>query len=38
MRFVYPIPEQNLNTANYEAASTSIGGDVVETKLFWDKF
>ena len=39
-RFVYPIPEQNLNTANYEAASASLGGggDVVETKLFWDKF
>ncbi|HEV7620975.1 MAG TPA: SusD/RagB family nutrient-binding outer membrane lipoprotein [Flavisolibacter sp.] len=36
LRFTYPIPEQNLNTANYNAASTAIGGDKVSTKLFWD--
>lgn len=37
LRFTYPIPEQNVNTANYKAASAAIGGDVVTTKLFWDK-
>ena len=38
VRFTYPIPEQNLNTANFEAASASVGGNEVTTKLFWDKF
>lgn len=38
LRFTYPIPEQNLNTTNYNAAATAVGGDVVTTKLFWDKF
>jgi len=38
LRFTYPQGEQNLNQANYEAASVSIGGDKVTTKLFWDKF
>jgi hypothetical protein len=37
-RFTYPILEQNINTSNYNAAATAIGGDVVTTKLFWDKF
>ena len=38
VRYTYPFNEQNLNEANYNAASESIGGDVVTTKLFWDKF
>ena len=38
VRYTYPVQEQNLNTANYTAAAAAIGGDVVETKLFWDKF
>ncbi len=38
VRFTYNIDEQNINTANYNAASTAIGGDKVTTKLFWDKF
>jgi hypothetical protein len=38
VRFPYPVNEQNVNTANYEAASTAIGGDVVGTKLWWDKY
>lgn len=38
VRFTYPVNEQNLNTANYDAAASAIGGDKVETKLFWDKF
>lgn len=37
-RFPYPANEQQLNGTNYTAASTAIGGDQVETKLFWDKF
>jgi hypothetical protein len=38
LRFTYPIPEQNVNTANYNAAAAAIGGDAVDTQLFWDKF
>jgi len=38
VRFTYPVTEQNLNRANYEQAAAAIGGDVVTTKLFWDKF
>ena len=38
LRYTYPVQEQNLNTANYNAAVTAIGSDVVGTKLFWDKF
>lgn len=36
VRFTYPIDEQNRNNANREAASTAIGGDRLDTKLFWD--
>lgn len=38
VRLTYPTPESNLNGANYKAASTAIGGDIVTTKIFWDKF
>jgi hypothetical protein len=38
VRFTYPIIEQTLNAASYQNASTAIGGDAVETKLFWDIF
>jgi hypothetical protein len=38
LRLTYPVQEQNLNTANYNAASSAIGGDVVTSKIFWDKF
>jgi len=38
LRLTYPVLEQNLNKANYEAASAAIGGDDVTTKLWWDKF
>lgn len=37
-RFTYPISEQTLNTANYTSAASAVGGDKVETKLFWDKY
>ena len=35
-RYTYPIDEQNLNGTNWEAASTAIGGDTQQTKIFWD--
>jgi hypothetical protein len=38
LRFVYPVVEQNINGANYSQAAAAIGGDVVATKLFWDRF
>lgn len=38
LRYTYPATEENLNKANLDAASTSIGGNEVGTKLFWDKF
>lgn len=38
LRYTYPVQEQNLNVKNYNSASSAIGGDVVTTKLFWDKF
>jgi len=37
-RFTYPINEQTLNAANYAAASAAMGGDLLTTRLFWDKF
>lgn len=37
-RFTYPGNEQTLNPTNYTAASAKIGGDVVTSKIFWDKF
>ena len=37
-RFSYPTVEQQVNLDNYTSASSAIGGDKVETKLFWDKF
>jgi len=36
-RYTYPINEQTLNGANFKAAAAKIGGDVLTTKLFWDK-
>lgn len=36
LRYTYPVNEQNLNEANYEAASAAIGGDSQQTPLFWD--
>ncbi|MGC1632554.1 MAG: SusD/RagB family nutrient-binding outer membrane lipoprotein [Gelidibacter sp.] len=38
VRLIYPISEQTLNRSNYEAASAAIGGDLLTTKLFWDKY
>mgnify|MGYP003132610713 CR=1 FL=1 len=36
LRYTYPVNEQNLNEANYNAASSAIGGDEQQTPLFWD--
>jgi hypothetical protein len=38
VRYPYPVNEQNVNRVNYEAASAAIGGDLVTTKLWWDKY
>jgi hypothetical protein len=38
VRFTFPINEQTLNKDNYEAAATAIGGDLLTTKIFWDKY
>ncbi|WP_201983125.1 SusD/RagB family nutrient-binding outer membrane lipoprotein [Hymenobacter rubidus] len=38
VRLPYPTTEKNLNAANNSAAASTIGGDVVTTKIFWDKF
>lgn len=38
LRFTYPVTEQNLNKANYDAASSTLGGDKVTSKLWFDKF
>ena len=37
-RMTYPVIEQNLNKANYDAASQSIGKDVITQRLWWDKY
>jgi len=37
VRLVYSTIEQNLNKTNFDAAATAIGGDVVTTKLWFDK-
>jgi hypothetical protein len=36
LRYPYPVNEQNVNRINYEAAAAAIGGDVVETSLWFD--
>jgi len=35
-RFTYPANEQQTNGGSYTSAASAIGGDKVETKLFWD--
>lgn len=36
-RLSYPDAESSANTANYNAASTAIGGDKLTSRVFWDK-
>jgi hypothetical protein len=38
LRYPYPVNEQNVNQTNYDAAAAAIGGDLVDTRLWWDKF
>jgi hypothetical protein len=38
LRLSYPVNEQNLNVTNYNQAASAIGGDLVTTRLFFDKF
>jgi hypothetical protein len=38
VRMPYPFNENKMNKANYDAASSAIGGDDSSTKIFWDKF
>lgn len=38
VRFHYPIREQSQNESSYNAAASKIGSDVVQTKIFWDRF
>jgi hypothetical protein len=37
-RLTYPVVEQNLNKANYNAASGAIGKDQITQRLWFDKF
>jgi hypothetical protein len=38
VRMTYPVVEQNLNKANYEAAAAAVGKDQITQKLWFDKF
>jgi hypothetical protein len=38
VRMPYPFNENKMNKANYDAASSAMGGDDATTKIFWDKF
>lgn len=37
-RLTYPANEQQTNGGSYTQAASTIGGDKVDTKIFWDKF
>lgn len=37
VRYLYPTPEQALNTANYEQAVSRIGGDNLNAKGWWEQ-
>ena len=36
LRFTYPVSEASLNGENYTAAGSAIGGDDLQTPVFWD--
>jgi len=36
-RYIYPNAESKINGTNYEAASSAMGGDVLTSRVFWDK-
>jgi len=35
-RYIYPNTESAINTSNYEAASSAMGGDALDSRVFWD--
>lgn len=35
-RFTYPVVERSLNAPGYTAAASAIGGDQLDTPIFWD--
>jgi hypothetical protein len=35
-RYIYPNDEPNINGANYDAASAAMGGDNLDSRVFWD--
>jgi|LGOV01.1.fsa_nt_gb hypothetical protein len=35
-RYIYPNGENDVNGANYEAASSAMGGDNLDSRVFWD--
>ena len=35
-RYVYPNDEAQINGVNYEAASSAMGGDELDSRVFWD--
>jgi len=36
VRYIYPADEEQRNRANYDAASSAIGGDKLSTPVFWN--
>lgn len=38
VRFTFPVNEQTLNSEQYKAAAAAVGGDLITTKIFWDKY
>lgn len=37
-RFTFPVGEQTLNPQNYTEAAQEVGGDLLTTKIWWDKY
>jgi len=35
-RYIYPNDEPNINGANYDAAASAMGGDLLTSRVFWD--
>ena len=35
-RYIYPLSEPNINEANYNEATSAMGGDALESRVFWD--
>ena len=35
-RYIYPNNEEDVNGPSYEAAAAAIGGDALDSRVFWD--